>query len=406
MKRNLLLLLVLSVLTISAQTWKKTATIDASNEGCSIYFSDKNNGFAGMYSKIYSTSDGGVTWTEKNISYALTYFKRISFVNSDFGYAIGTSSSFLTQDGGATWTSNGTGGKGNDGYFIDKNTGISVFRATSDFTQIIKRTTDGGTNWNYVNNTTLDKELYGVWFYNNTNGIAVGQNGKVVKTIDAGASWNLMNTNFAQAMYAVHFPENETSIGYIVAHGNPENQGYIYKTIDGGTSWVATGAAYVSAELESVFFINKSIGYVAGQKKIFKTTDGGGTWVEQACEAVSDIKDIFVLDINTGFAICDNGDFLSIKDDNSVNEISKELSANIYPNPAKDVFYIELTNTGLSKSVEVNIFDFVGKKEFSEQRQVHYKQKYEVSTEKLRKGIYIVEIKYADRILRKKLIIE
>jgi len=406
MKRNLLLLLVLSVLTISAQTWKKTATIDASNEGCSIYFSDKNNGFAGMYSKIYSTSDGGVTWTEKNISYALTYFKRISFVNSDFGYAIGTSSSFLTQDGGATWTSNGTGGKGNDGFFIDKNTGVSVYRAVSTFPQIIKRTTNGGSAWDEVNNSALEKELYGIWFYNSTNGIAVGQDGSIVKTTNAGASWSLINTSYAQTMQDVHFPEGEISTGYIVAHGNPANQGYIYKTNDGGSTWSATGTAYVSAELESVFFINKLTGYVAGQRKVFKTTDGGATWNEQASEAVSNIKDIFFLDENTGFVICENGDFLSLKDDNSVNEISKELSANIYPNPAKDVFFIELTNTGLSKSVEVNIYNFVGKRKFSEQRQVHYKQKYEVSTEELLKGIYIVEIKYADRILRKKLIIE
>jgi len=248
MKRNLLLLLVLSVLTISAQTWKKITTIDAVKAGCSIYFTDKNNGFAGMDSKIYSTSDGGATWTEKNIPIVSTFFNRISFVNSDFGYAIGTSNTFLTQDGGVTWTSNGTGGKGNDGFFIDKNTGISVFRATSDFTQIIKQTTDGGDNWNYVNNSALEKELYGIWFYNSTNGIAVGQDGSIVKTTDAGASWSLINTNYAQSMYAVHFPEGETSTGYIVAHGNPANQGYIYKTNDGGNTWSATGTAYVSAE--------------------------------------------------------------------------------------------------------------------------------------------------------------
>jgi len=87
-------------------------------------------------------------------------------------------------------------------------------------------------------------------------------------------------------------------------------------------------------------------------------------------------------------------------------EVSKELSAKIYPNPVREKFFIELVNTGLSKNVEVNIYNFVGKKEFSEKHQVHYKQKYEVSTDKLIKGIYIVEIKYSDKILRKKIVIK
>lgn len=406
MKRNLLLLLVISTLTITAQKWERISTVNQTELGGAVYFTDKDNGIVGCDKDIYTTTDGGNTWNKRLTENNSVRFNRISMVNSNFGYAIGSTKTFFTENGGETWTSNGTGGKGNDGYFITKNIGLAVGSPVSNFAQIIRRTDNGGTNWSDVNNSNLEKELKGIWFYNSSNGIAVGKSGKVVKTTNAGSTWSEVTTNIAQTMHAVHFPNDEIQTGYIVANGNPANQGYIYKTTNGGNTWAPTGTQYVSAELESVFFITKLVGYVAGQNKIFKTTDGGSTWNAQTTEATSNIKDIFMISETSGFAICDNGDFLSFNDNNSVTEISEELNANIFPNPATDKFFIELTNSGLSKKVNVNIYNYVGKKVFHAESQVHYQQKYEINTEKLPVGIYIIEIIYADRIIRKKLILK
>ncbi|MBS3999266.1 MAG: hypothetical protein KGZ71_02155, partial [Desulfobulbaceae bacterium] len=65
--------------------------------------------------------------------------------------------------------------------------GIAHYRS-----DVIYRTRDGGKNWLAVLDTIVEPKfgLQSIKFYDELNGVAVGQNGKIVMTNDGGNTWN------------------------------------------------------------------------------------------------------------------------------------------------------------------------------------------------------------------------
>ncbi|MCF6241429.1 MAG: hypothetical protein L3J74_08810 [Bacteroidales bacterium] len=90
---------------------------------------------------IKKTIDGGNSWTENTIPNYLGSIYNIDFIDANIGYGVGGTSSmstvFKTIDGGATWISESTGTTEmlRASFFIDENTGIAV----GDNGKIIKR---------------------------------------------------------------------------------------------------------------------------------------------------------------------------------------------------------------------------------------------------------------------------
>jgi photosystem II stability/assembly factor-like uncharacterized protein len=91
----------------------------------------------------------------------------------------------------------------------------------------------------------------------------------------------------------VHFI-NE-NIGYAVG-----NNGTIIKTIDGGENW-CTQQSEITTQLNSIFFIDNSNGWVVGGNKWFQetdssvilnTTDGGLTWISQSFNTNIPLNDV------------------------------------------------------------------------------------------------------------------
>ena len=59
------------------------------------------------------------------------------------------------------------------------------------------------------------------------------------------------------------------------------NSGKIIKTIDGGTTWLHSTSGTIVG-LESVYFTDENTGYVAGGNgTILKTTNGGGVFIKE-----------------------------------------------------------------------------------------------------------------------------
>ena len=93
----------------------------------------------------------------------------------------------------------------------------------------------------------------------------------------------------------------------------------IYKTTNGGVSWVRQNYNYItSTSLKSVKFLNVNTGFVAGghhsgyydfyYQYIFKTTDGGNNWyniynVQGSANCF--INNIFLIDENTMYITCE-----------------------------------------------------------------------------------------------------
>lgn len=190
----------------------------------------------------------------------------------------------------AQWVaqSSGTDASLNSVFFTDSNTGYAVGERGT-----ILKTTDGGTNWiQQVSGTT--ERLNSVYFTYAQTGYAVGS-GVILKTTDSGATW-IATANFGIGEYctSVFFP-NKT-IGYIMAAGSNNN----YKTTDGGSTWVPQSYS-LNNQGRSVYFTDTLTGYAAGYNCILKTTDGGVTWIKHG--GGNGFQSVYFVNKDTGYAV-------------------------------------------------------------------------------------------------------
>ncbi|MDD4856536.1 MAG: YCF48-related protein, partial [Candidatus Krumholzibacteria bacterium] len=77
---------------------------------------------------------------------------------------------------------------------------------------------------------------------------------------------------------AIHFPT--ASVGYIVG-----GSGVIYKTDDGGTTWVKQTSPVTTA-LYDVFFTDATHGFAVGASGVIIYTTDGSTWAKHAQSGV------------------------------------------------------------------------------------------------------------------------
>jgi photosystem II stability/assembly factor-like uncharacterized protein len=267
-----------------------TWTIKSSNNTSSsnintIYFADKNTGFVsrGYMAEILKTVDGGETWQIKKGSFDEIY--SFSFIDAQNGFCAGEDGViFKTTNGGSTWEWSGfqNGRYGgttlNDIYFIDDMTGF----ATGMSGRILK-TTDGGKNWKEYSPTYGNvKQLDFV-----TDQVGYGLVGNTFfKTNDSGIHWTNIGAP-VKSGNTTQFDFINENIGYCIAGGDINSSAYVgmvYKTIDGGKTWLATnkGGAILDENLYSIDFVNENIGFVSGGyngDSTYKTIDGGNTWL-------------------------------------------------------------------------------------------------------------------------------
>lgn len=269
-----------------------------------VYFINQNIGFyTKEHNDMHKTIDGGETWTRVNgVNEAIYAF---SFVNENIGYVIGEYGViFKTNDGGTTWKSAGFQNGLIDGtsmfgiHFLDSNIGF----VTGARGRIIK-TTDGGNTWTQNSPT-----------YNNINqlefvtpNIAYTLVSDVFfKSTDSGNTWKNIGSPLANK-YTRQFNFIDENIGYSIAGGDlgtSGNCGFVFKTIDGGTSWTPTNNNYelINENLSAINFINENVGFVSGgynQPKTFKTINGGTSWQQIGTFRFGQIQ---FLNENVGYA--------------------------------------------------------------------------------------------------------
>jgi photosystem II stability/assembly factor-like uncharacterized protein len=141
-------------------------------------------------------------------------------------------------------------------YFI-----LMLFLSSNANSQII---------WNLQYSGTYEN-LNGIYFVDANTGYAVGNNGKFLKTTNAGQTWVIKNFPVVSRNYCVFFQDSET--GFV---GNEDYN--LYKTTDGGNTWVSklTAAGYAPV---SITFTSSTVGFLGDRYgNIQKTTNGGDNW--------------------------------------------------------------------------------------------------------------------------------
>jgi photosystem II stability/assembly factor-like uncharacterized protein len=271
--------------TDSGQNWNPQTSYPFAGY-TAISFAGPDYGLAiGGSGAIVSTTDGGDVWNTVQEGMMFTYYRGAFQLDSLWACAIGNgrflhSMFTITTDGWQTLDTylfyiqhNGDQEGGlRDVHFFDQSTGCAVGgAATGD--GVVIRTTDAGASWQTV--YWGGDPLYALDFPTPSIGYAVGFNGMALKTTDAGVTWALLSSGVAVELLDVSFgtPDTGTIVGAF---------GFVIRTVDGGLNW-HTQNLESNAHLRGVDFPSANIGYAVGDSGIIMYTTTGGE-IPQACD--------------------------------------------------------------------------------------------------------------------------
>jgi len=305
----------------------------------SVKFINTNTGFAvGDKGIILKTIDGGTNWIVQKTSITFNLYS-VSFTDINTGFAVGDMGTILsTTDGGKTWTEKVLETPFKSSYFINKNVGYLAGQSYSK-NGIILKTTDGGNTWINKDSGISCIIINSIAFSDTSIGYAVGDSGKIFKTINSGISWTAQSSGDTTTLTSVCFIDSLT--GFAVS-----SNGKIIKTIDGGKNWITSSSK--NAPLNSIYFFDANTGFATGmQGTILSTTDGGKNWSKQTTNTISTLNSIIFIDSKTGFAVGKFGKTLKTTDGGKTWTSTASASEN-------DLLSVDFINTNNGLIVGLN----------------------------------------------------
>lgn len=149
-------------------------------------------------------------------------------------------------------------------------------------------------------------DFYGVDFVSARCGWVVNSGVRVYRTIDGGLTWVRQNPGaFNQFLSDVCFVDSLQ--GWVVG-----TAGTIYHTANGGQTWARQTAPANFAWIYAVDFVDAQNGWIAGQGgRIARTTNGGTTWTAVASGTSADINGIDFEALDRGWAVGNAGTILA-----------------------------------------------------------------------------------------------
>ena len=266
----------------------------------SVSFPDERNGYAaGVDGTIVATNDGGASWTARDapLNRATSasaagaqvgepgqreHITGITFVDALTGHFVTLDGSVLsTADGGATWARRS----------LPPPSGIpSTKRPDGSFPP----------SW----------QFNAVHFVDRDHGWAVGPEGMILATTDAGRTWAYQGNQAFGELTAVRFtdPDHGHAVGYL---GQRPNQlpFVTVATADGGRTWEPRESPVFRRSLPStnfaaVWFVDAQRGHVVGSSgRIVVTRDGGRRWRLQRGGGAEELVGVTFADHRRGLAV-------------------------------------------------------------------------------------------------------
>ena len=242
-----------------------------------LFFKDIMNGFAGGFRNntqqgLLKTTDNGTTWTEITPDPSSTEpITAIYFLNASSGFATSSTHLYTTTDGGASWTAQSLSFYPTDIHFTTLYDG---YASGTDNTSnaVIMHTINGGASWTTVL-TQHDPNLFVSNFIKEdilSNVVMVTSmenTNRLYKSTDGGLTWTTITVD---SVFTIHdFQFTTDLIGHVLS-----DYGQIYVTEDGGATWnleYATDWGFYgpSILLYSISFVEET-GYVCGTSGLVK----------------------------------------------------------------------------------------------------------------------------------------
>ena len=291
------------------ESWRRLTT------GCDelivdLDFADAQRGFVvggdreeGTPALLLRTDDGGESWRRIDLDIETRLYS-VHFPTPRVGYTVGLGGTALeTADGGDTWTA------------LD--CGVDDWLAAVHFTSVetgyvagdsgILVTTDGGATWRPAfggdSRRTKGLRLRDLVFLDRDVGYAVGGGGAILRTEDAGRTWQRLHSGVDAWLRSVHFVDRRT--GFV------GGSGVLLTTTDGGASW--RELAHPREKLNDVLFLDTKRGYtVTMEGRLWRTMDGGASWELDFENEGSALTSLRFPVHGAGFAAGDGGTLLAL----------------------------------------------------------------------------------------------
>ncbi len=248
---------------------------------------------------ILRTIDGGTNWVPVTCGVYCNLLS-IDIDISGNGIAGGSDQTILkTDDAGATWSITQTGymGGGWQGaQMVDSSVGF-VFGSNSIFQPFVGKTTNSGASFSFYNfyfvqgGVYNEGKLYDGYFFDDFNGLTAGRRWDGYGCISSTSNLNDWTTqHYPTPFYGIDFSSENN--GYVVG-----DIGTILHTTDGGTVWNSENSG-VFSQLNSVVFLNESLGFVAGnngvilkkqENTIYVSGDVSGIWNADTVKVIGDL---------------------------------------------------------------------------------------------------------------------
>ncbi len=157
---------------------------------------------------------------------------------------------------------------------LDANTLIAAGHNFFEVQEIIIRSTDGGAQWQIVHLGPDYTGLDDMHFTSATSGIAIGQQGRILRTTDAGASWSQQPSPTDRWLHDLVYLDAQRAF----ACGDE----VIIRTVNGGLSWQALPThacdCYdLAVGTSDVLYMSGTVNF--GQyPSLLRSADGGNTW--------------------------------------------------------------------------------------------------------------------------------
>jgi photosystem II stability/assembly factor-like uncharacterized protein len=140
-------------------------------------------------------------------------------------------------------------------------------------------------------------DIYSLDFYNTNTGWLCGAGGSINHSTDGGANWIAQNSGTSLNLNSIFFINS--TLGW-VAGGDRE--GIILKTTDEGTTW---NTLYMSTQpLRRIRFSSPDSGWAAGDSGIVLfTSDSGQNWQKQNTGNANNFYSVFFTSNKTGWLV-------------------------------------------------------------------------------------------------------
>jgi len=175
----------------------------------------------------------------------------------------------------------------NQAVFTEANVLVAVGgRRVNDAIQGIYTSADFGNSFNVISDIPSTTWLRSVHFPSATVGYASGDGGKLLRTADAGVSWETLSSGIPVNLYGIMAPG--PTVAYAVGGGGDDDR-FILATADGGDSWQTVHQS-AGAQLNDVHMTGLLEGVAVGaESTVLITVDGWQTPFAESLPVVTDL---------------------------------------------------------------------------------------------------------------------